>query len=135
MDWTEYLDPDREEAEKDEDGDGGSESEPRITTELPQKKRGRNFTKYPGVGRAGGDDLQPISSKRRADHCQGATLSTKCQKIDMAKTESKWSEYLEECDEEEENKNINADGQLASGLKFQFSDVQVEEEVHPDFNR
>lgn len=65
----------------------------------------------------------------------GATLSTKCQKIDMAKTESKWSEYLEECDEEEENKNINADGQSASGLKFQFSDVQVEEEVHPDFNR
>ncbi|KAJ0985560.1 hypothetical protein J5N97_003916 [Dioscorea zingiberensis] len=136
MDWTEYLDPDLEEEgeEKNGDGDGGFESEPKITTELPQKKFERIFPKCPRDrgGPAGGDQLHPISSKRRPDHCQGDTVPKKYQKINMAKTESKWSDYLEVCAEEEES--VDTDGLLRSGVKFQFSDVaQVEEEVHPDF--
>ncbi|XP_038981213.1 MRN complex-interacting protein [Phoenix dactylifera] len=133
MDWTEYLDPQKE---KD---DGGGGAEPEMVTELPPKMLRRHFSKCsPWMQLTAAGKEKPNFSKKRKDaaHSQGRIESRGgCISV-AAKGQSRWSEYLEEfdgCSQGEEFTSPTSGQEPWGGRENLLPDMRVEDEVHPDF--
>ncbi|XP_074586398.1 uncharacterized protein LOC141842079 isoform X2 [Curcuma longa] len=113
-DWSEYLDP---EADLDESEQDGSPEPAVVVTQLPPAK---SATKRSSCFKS------PVEKRKKTligDAGKAAAMDGK-----RGGGSSKWSEYLD-CEEEEEE-----EGEAMKGAKWCDHEEAVEEEVHPDFN-